>query len=440
MNDFITSAFNIEPTRIDSFHSVKDNDSLNFYITLNPSELECPVCGASTRLHGKRKKVIKHPAIIDFNGNIIWLAHRHRCSVCSHTFTEPNPFSFSSHSISLATERAILIDLKNLNLTYKDVADRHHVSSTTVQRLFDSWVNVPRLKLSQSIGIDEIHSDMAKYGSKYLCVIVDNVSRTVLEILPSRAKHYLNNHFDSVPRSQKDSVLYVTIDMWEPYLDVAKRNFKNAIVAIDPFHVIKHLSDAFSRIRINIMNQVDHDSDTYYLLKKWHRLLETDVDLDNEPRFNSRFNKKMNYRDIYNLLLDINENLSCAYQLKEMYRRFNKEATSQNADEWFDLIVSSFISADIPEYRDFVQLLLNWKPYIINSFLRPYNNRKLSNALSENINSQIRAYLAVSRGLSNFTRFRKRVLYALNKNIFYSATSSFKSDKKQGKPRGRYTK
>jgi len=53
-------------------------------------------------------------------------------------------------------------------------------------------------------------------------------------------------------------------------------------------------------------------------MKQWHHLLESDVDLNNEPRFNSHFNKKMNYRDIYNSLLDINENLSCAYPLKEM--------------------------------------------------------------------------------------------------------------------------
>ena len=60
---------------------------------------------------------------------------------------------------------------------------------------------------------------------------------------------------------------------------------KNCEVAVDPFHVIKHLTDGFTRIRVDIMNQCVYNSPSYYLLKKWHRLLETDkYDLDNKPR------------------------------------------------------------------------------------------------------------------------------------------------------------
>lgn len=440
MKDFITSTFNIEPHRIESFHSLKEDDSLNFYITLIKEPQDCPVCGAASIFYGTRKKIIKHPTVSSLNGNIVWMAHRYRCSSCHHIFLEKNPFSFGGLSISIATQRAIMFDLKNPNLTYKDIAAKHNVSPSTVQRLFDSWVTAPRQKLPESIGIDEIHSKMAKYNSSYLCTIVDNVDRSLIEILPTRAKYQLNNYFDTVPQDEKNSVLYVTIDMWEPYLHVANRNFKNAVVAIDPFHVVKHLSDAFSKIRIDIMNQSVYGSDSYYLLKSWHRLLETDYELDNEPKFNHHFKKKLNYRDLYNMLLNISEDLSLAYQLKETYRRFNKEASFDNAEVWLNQIIDTFTKAGIPRYREFVNLLHHWKSYIINSFLRPHGNRKLSNALSENINSQIRAYLAVSRGNANFTRFRKRMLYCLNRHVFYSATGFLKSDKRQGKPRKKETK
>ena len=46
----------------------------------------------------------------------------------------------------------------------------------------------------------------------------------------------------------------------------------------------------------------------------------------------------------------------------------------------------------------------------------------------------------VSRGIGNFTRFRKRILYALNPKIFYSLTNVLNSDKKEGKSRGAYRK
>ena len=78
--------------------------------------------------------------------------------------------------------------------------------------------------------------------------------------------------------------------------------------------------------------------------------------------------------------------------------------------------------------------------YIINSFKRPHDDRKLSNALSENMNSQIRAHLAISRGVANFSRFRKRMLFSFNSHVFYSSTKHLKSDKRKGKPRGKYKK
>ena len=78
--------------------------------------------------------------------------------------------------------------------------------------------------------------------------------------------------------------------MWEPYKAVAKEAFPNCIVAIDPFHYIKHLCDDFNRLRINLMNQQEYNSNSYYLLKKWHFLLDKDdVDLNNPKQYNKRF-------------------------------------------------------------------------------------------------------------------------------------------------------
>ncbi|MFV0382065.1 MAG: ISL3 family transposase, partial [Breznakia sp.] len=65
-------------------------------------------------------------------------------------------------------------ELGNFHLSYKDIAQHNHVSTTLVQCYFDSFVNFPRLKLPTNIVIDELHSSMTKYGSSYLCVLVDN--------------------------------------------------------------------------------------------------------------------------------------------------------------------------------------------------------------------------------------------------------------------------
>lgn len=73
-------------------------------------------------------------------------------------------------------------------------------------------------------------------------------------------------------------------------------------------------------------------------------------------------------------------------------------------------------------------MLIHRRKEIINSFERPHNIRKQSNALAENVNSQLRAYIAITRGSHNFTRFRKRILYALNPKIFYAPSGQIRSD------------
>ena len=55
--------------------------------------------------------------------------------------------------------------------------------------------------------------------------------------------------------------------------------------------------------------------------KSWHKLLESDkYDLDNEPRYNSKFKQHMNYRDLYELTLNVSEELKLAYELKATIR------------------------------------------------------------------------------------------------------------------------
>ena len=58
---------------------------------------------------------------------------------------------------------------------------------------------------------------------------------------------------------------------------------------------------------------------------------------------------------------------------------------------------------------------------------------RLSNALCENANGKIRTYITESRGIANFERFRKRVLYALNPDIFCSMSASLDTVKLRGR-------
>ena len=129
-----------------------------------------------------------------------------------------------------------------------------------------------------------------------------------------------------------------------------------------------------------------------------------------------------------------------AYWLKEQFRKFNQTASFDEACETYDQYIDAFKNSGIVQFEEFTRILITWKTEILNSFKRPVDNRRLSNAATEHINGKLRAYLTISRGVGNFERFRKRVIFALDPKLYYALTSSLKSAAKKGPKRGHYHK
>lgn len=441
-SDFITTLLNIRESDLENFYVSNEDDKTFYNVYLKRKHFPCPYCHCLTIGYGHRLKTICHPVLRDTNGYIRYYANRYRCKGCGKISLERNPFAFSNFNSSYLLLNEVMKKLKNLNYTLEMISDELHISTTQVNNYLDSYVVVPNRPLPESIGIDELHSPvLSRKNASYLCVIVDNENRCLYDVLDSRNKTYLSSFFVNKTREERHNVKYVTIDMWEPYRDIAMDFLPNAIIAVDPFHVIEHLCRGFENLRISLMKQCPYDSNGYYLLKKWNWLLNKDgVDLDNAKIYNHRFQTALNRRDLLTMIKDAFPILGKAYELKEYYRRFNKTATYEEAVGKYDGIVKLFKNAEIPQYYEFISILTTWKTEILNSFRRPYESRRLSNAYSENINGKLRTYITVSRGLGNFKRFRSRALFSLNPKIYFAISDNLKSNKCAGHKRGTYNK
>lgn len=438
---FIMITLNLKPDQIQHLDTVIISEVLYFHITLkSSSDITCPFCGGKVNVHGYSKRSYNHLPVSGYPSVIEWRRRRFACRDCGRTFMETNPFGPENYHQTYSVLDSIAKDFHNTHLSFRDIALRYRISDSLVQLYADSFLRVPRLTLPESLGIDELHSRMAKYGGSYIAVLSDNVHRSLLDILPNRSKYTLSRYFELIPLAERKRVRFVTIDLWDPYRTTAKKYLPNCSVCADPFHVVKHLSDGFSRIRIDIMNHCVYGSPEYYLLKFWHKLLESDYELDNEPRYNNFFRAKLNYRELYNMLLALNPDLTLAYQLKEMYRDFNRTCSYEEAPERLDQLIRIFEEADLYCYTEFVGILKSWKKEIINSFQRPFDHRKQSNALAEHLNSRLRELINVSNGYANFDRFRARAVYCLNDHTYFALTDSLRSYKRKSKPRGKYSR
>lgn len=78
-------------------------------------------------------------------------------------------------------------DLKSATATISDIAVRHDLSTTTVMSLFDKFINISRLTLPRVLCIDEVYAFKSDI-SKYVCVLVDFVEHTTIDLLETRKK------------------------------------------------------------------------------------------------------------------------------------------------------------------------------------------------------------------------------------------------------------
>ena len=395
MKNLLIDMFNIKEEDIELFNTSNREDgsvAVRLRLKKRNNDLFCPVCGNKLVGNGTKLKPVKHKILTDRNMEVFYEARRYRCKSCNYSEYEKNPLSISGFSVSIPVMNRVMIDLHDPRYNYTMIAEKNSISVNEVINYFDSFVCVPKQPLGENIGIDEIHSDMAKRkDASYLGVITNNDRFALIDILPSRSKYEISKFLSSYSKEEREKVLYVTIDMWEPYLKEARRWLPNCTVAVDPFHVIEHLTLDFTKIRVRIMNGTVYGSPSYYLLKTWHKLLESDkFNLNGNGKYNHVFHQKLNYGELLKMILEIDDELRLAYELKEAYRIFSNSSTFERAEEEINDLISAFQRSNIKEYEEFTSLLVHWKKEIINSFIRsPVTGSRLSNAKSESMNMNI---------------------------------------------------
>ena len=198
----------------------------------------CPICNIRLIGNGIKQKQINHKVLTDRNMKLIYEANRYRCKRCGYSTFEKNPFAIKGFNNSILVMNQVMIDLHDYRLNYTMIGQKNNISANEVIKYFDSFVVVPHIPLPTNLGIDEIHSDMAKRkNASYLCTLTDNDEFKLIDILTSRSKYELALFFESYSEKEREAVKYVTIDMWKPYKEIALKWLPNSVIAVDPFQV-----------------------------------------------------------------------------------------------------------------------------------------------------------------------------------------------------------
>lgn len=152
---------------------------------------------------------------------------------------------------------------------------------------------------------------------------------------------------------------------------------------------------------------------------KFKYIFRHNYNLDKPAKYNKSLGRYATFWEIREILFEAFPRLRVAYNLKELYIKFNQENTKEQAAACFDEVRQMFADSSISEYDEFVTLLTNWKQEIVNSFTIIYD-RRINNSYIEAKNRQMERLMYNANGFSNFERTRNRILYCLNKYSRYT--------------------
>ena len=419
----------------------------------------CPSCGFKMHSRGIKTRTINHPILQDGYSLILVLRQRRwRCTNpdCRYDLSESFKFVNKNRRTTNATDLLIIDAYRNLLETSTSIANRFHVSDTYAHEVFDRFIKLDRLPLTDVISVDEVFLDMDD-NCKYALVIQDFHTGDPIDLLRSRRATVTEPYFASIPREERYGVKYLISDMYNQYIAYVDKYFPNAVAVVDSFHVIQwiiRMIDNYIRQLLKKYRQRDRErqeqlseeygrpvvlpmSDEVYLLQKYRWLIlsnQSNIHYHSDVRMDSHFHVLMNTYDYEDALFRLDPKLKDFRDEKELYVRFNSRNAGRPIEARAELseLISHYSESKYEIFREFASLLEKYQDPIINSFVmvekigngQIYDSR-LSNGPIESINRKVKDLKRLGHGFRNFEHFRNRFLYATRAVPVLNGVSDF---------------
>jgi len=406
---------------------------------------------------GIKQRKINHPVMQDnYRLQLLLKQRRWRCTnpECQYEMNEGFRFVGKHRRNTNATDLLIVEAFRDLNITAAAVARKFHLSDTQVLDVFDRYVKLDRLPLTDAISVDEVHVDMDR-NCKYALIIQDFYTGDPIDMLRSRRSEITEPYFASIPREERLRVKYLISDMYNQYIQYVNRYFPNAVPVVDSFHVIQWLIRQLEnfirellkrfkerdRIRQAQLSMDLHRevklpvSDEVYLLQNYRWFLlknQKSITYYHAPVFDYHFRYYMNTYDYERKFFDINPHLKEMRDFKEMYISFNDRYAGdpEGASKQLDWLIAFYLNCGNGIFAEFARLLQEYHDPVINSFVMVSKvgpgglyDARLSNGPIESINRKVKDLKRMGRGFRNFEHMRNRFLFATRNNPVINGSS-----------------
>jgi transposase len=232
-------------------------------------------------------------------------------------------------------------------------------------------------------------------------LLTDLEQARVVEVVEDRTEEAAGKLWESLSPDQKQAVEEVAVDMWEPFIQTVKQQVPAADVVHDKFHVSKYLNEAVDKVRRAEHKQLLAEGDE--TLKGTRQLW----------LYNPQ-NLRPEQVSAFAVLKELNLKVARAWAAKELFTQFweyQEEGWARRFfKNWFGWVSRSCL-------KPLVEVAQMLRRHLEN--LLTYLKHRITNAVTEGLNSKIQSIKSAARGFRNFENYRTRILFFCGKLDLY---------------------
>jgi transposase len=278
--------------------------------------------------------------------------------------------------------------------------DWHTVNDTMIaygQLLVD---DPDRIGPVTAIGMDEtLFTRTGAYRTQqWATTFADVGSHRLIDIAQGKDAESVIGWLDQRPQSWLEAIEVGTLDMASSYRSIYHQILPQAVLVVDPFHLVKHANLCLDRVRCAVQNQtLGHRGHKHDPLYRSRRLLTKATE-----RLTVQGHEKLR-----GLLAagDPDGHVGTAWAAKEAVRGIYTQPP-ETAAEYLAALTDDLRQSHRPEHvRRLGNTLRNWGREIL-----AWHTTKASNGPTEGQNNLIKATKRVGFGFRTFRNYRIRVL------------------------------
>jgi transposase len=233
-------------------------------------------------------------------------------------------------------------------------------------------------------------------GATKILTLVSDIDRGTIEyIADDRKTESLSSFFVALTPEQRDGIDAIAMDMWEPYEHAIYANITGAAekVVFDRFHIMKHVGEAVDKVRKQEHRELQAQGDNTLAKSKYLWLYaEENLPEKSKPRF-----EELRRADL---------KTGRAWSIKESLRRLWGHTERADGEEhwrrWYFWATHSRLAPMIAAARTIRRHLNN---------VLTYFKHRITNAVSEGLNSKIQTIKKRAYGFRNNQNFKTAIYF-----------------------------